>query len=74
MEKQTVVVALSGGVDSAVAALLIKKKYKVIGAFMKNFSDTKNPFTNECNWREEYKAAQKVALQLQIPLHLFDFE
>ncbi len=76
MEKQkTVVVGLSGGVDSAVAAFLLKKQgYKVIGAFMKNFSDTKNMLTEECNWVEEKKEAIKVAAHLKIPLVVFDFE
>jgi tRNA-uridine 2-sulfurtransferase len=76
MEKQkTVVVGLSGGVDSAVAALLLKREgYNVIGAFMKNFSQTKNPFTGECNWVEEKKMAQRVAVHLGIKFVMFDFE
>jgi len=75
MKPKTILLALSGGVDSAVAALLLKKKrYKIIGAFMKNFSDTKNKITNECNWIEDYKMAQKIAAHLNIPLVLLDFE
>ncbi len=73
--KKTVVLGLSGGVDSSVAALLLKKEgYKVIGAFMKNFSSVKNPLTGECNWVEEKKMAQKIASILKIPLVTFDFE
>jgi len=73
--QKTVVIGLSGGVDSAVAALLLKKQgYKVIGAFMKNFSDTKNPYTKECFYLEDKKMAQKIALQLKIPFIIFDFE
>ena len=70
-----VLLGLSGGVDSAVAALLLKEQgYKVIAAFMKNFSGTKNILTGECNWVEEQKMAQKVAARLQIPFIVLDFE
>ena len=73
--QKTVVIGLSGGVDSAVAALLLKKKgYKVIAAFMKNFSDTKNPLTGDCSYLEEKKMAQRVASKLKIPFVVFDFE
>ena len=60
MKKQkTVLLALSGGVDSAVAALLLKKQgYNVIGAFMKCFSDTKNPYTGECSYLQEIRYGQ----------------
>ncbi len=76
MNKQkTVVIGLSGGVDSSVSALLLKKQgYNVIGAFMKNFSDTKNPFTGECSYLEDKKMAQKIAAILNIQLVIFDFE
>lgn len=74
-EKKTVLLGMSGGVDSSVAALLLKNKgYKVIGAFMKNFSDTKNPLTGECNYIEERKMAQKIASLLKIPLITLDYE
>jgi tRNA-uridine 2-sulfurtransferase len=75
MNKQTVVIALSGGVDSAVAALLLKRQgYKVIAAFMKNFSDSKDPVTGQCSWKKEKLSAQKIASHLNIPLVTFDFE
>lgn len=67
--------ALSGGVDSSVAALLLKKQgYEVIGAFMKNWSDTKDPVTGRCAWRGERNFALKIAGQLDIPLITLDFE
>ena len=66
---------MSGGVDSSVSALLLKKQgYKVIGAFMKNFSDSKNKLTGECLWLQDKKDAQKIAAILKIPLVTFDFE
>jgi len=74
-KQKTVVIGLSGGVDSAVAALMLKKQgYKVIAAFMKNFSDSKNKITGECNWVSEKKDAQKISTILKIPLVTFDFE
>ena len=73
--QKTVLLGLSGGVDSSVAALLLKKEgYKVIGAFMKNFSDTKNPITGECNYLEDKKMAQKMAAHLNIPFIIIDSE
>ncbi len=72
---KTVVIGMSGGVDSSVAALLLKKQgYNVIGAFMKNFSDSKNKITGECLWIQDKKDAQKIASLLKIPLVTFDFE
>ena len=69
-----VLVAMSGGVDSSVAALLMKKKgYEVIGAFMKNWSQTKDDF-GQCTWRGERKMAMKIAAMLDIPLITLDFE
>ncbi|MBI2044204.1 tRNA 2-thiouridine(34) synthase MnmA [Candidatus Pacearchaeota archaeon] len=72
--KQKVLVAMSGGVDSSVAALIMKKKgYEVIGAFMKNWSDSKNEF-GECNWKDERRHAMKIASILNVPLITLDFE
>ena len=74
-KKPKILMAMSGGVDSSVAALLMKQKgYEVVGAFMKNWSDTKDPITNECSWREDRKMALKIAARLDIPLITLDFE
>lgn len=66
---------MSGGVDSSVAALLLQQQgYRVIGAFMKNFSDTKSKLTGECAWVEERKSALRIAALLGIPLITLDYE
>jgi len=74
VKKTRVLVAMSGGVDSSVAALIMKNKgYEVIGAFMKNWSQTKDDF-GQCTWRGERKIAMKIATMLDIPLITLDFE
>ncbi|MBI3671223.1 tRNA 2-thiouridine(34) synthase MnmA [Candidatus Azambacteria bacterium] len=74
--KRKVFVAMSGGVDSSVAALLLKKSgYDVIGVFMKNWSDAS--FLKDkkmCPWEEDQKDARKAAAKLGIPFYTFDFE
>src|SRR3989338_10754501 len=73
--KKRILLGMSGGVDSSVAALLLQKKgYEVIGAFIKSFSDTKNKLTGECAWIEELKSAQKIAVMLDIKLITLDYE
>lgn len=74
-DKPIVLLGLSGGVDSSVAALLLKKQgFKVIGAFLKMYSDTKNPLTGECSYLDDLKMAKKIALILGIPLIELDYE
>jgi len=73
--QKSVLIGLSGGVDSAVSALLLKKQgYKVISCFMKCFSDTKDPLTGECSWTKDKKDAQKIASHLEIPFIQLDLE
>jgi len=74
-KKSRVLLAMSGGVDSSVAGLLLKKQgYEVIGAFMVNWSDTKNKITGECSWREERRMAIKIAAKLGIKFITLNFE
>src|SRR3989338_7423630 len=74
-KRPTVLLGMSGGVDSSVAALLLQKQgYRVIGAFMKNFSDTKNKLTEECAWVEERAMALKIAALLNIQIITLDYE
>ncbi|MEK6888893.1 MAG: tRNA 2-thiouridine(34) synthase MnmA [Nanoarchaeota archaeon] len=73
--KKSVLIGLSGGVDSAVSAHLLKKQgYQVTAVFLKMFSDTKDPITSECRWISDYKEAQKIANFLNIPLIKLDYE
>jgi len=73
--QKTVLLGMSGGVDSSVAALLLQKQgYKVIGAFLKVYSENKNKLTGECSYIDDYKMAQKIASILKIKLIFLDFE
>ena len=75
MKQKSVLLGISGGVDSSVAAYLLKKQgYEVKAVFLKLFSDSKNKLTNECNWIEDYKSAQKICAILNIPLIKLDYE
>ncbi len=68
-----VVVGLSGGVDSSVAAYLLKEQgYEVIGIFMINWHDKTGTLEGDCPWRDDLVFAQLVAKKLGIEFHSAD--
>lgn len=70
---KTVYVGLSGGVDSSVAAALLNAKgYKVVGVYMKNWSQDLPGMP--CPWRDDFTDAKRVAVQLGIDFIMYDFE
>ena len=68
-----VVVGLSGGVDSSVAAYLLKEQgYDVVGLFMRNWKDTTGTLEGDCPWYDDHLFAELVAKRLDIPFHMID--
>jgi len=68
-----VVIGLSGGVDSSVAAYLLKEQgYEVEGLFMINWKDSSVTLRGDCSWEEDIIIARLVAKKLDIPLHVVD--
>ncbi len=72
--KKRVVIGLSGGVDSSVAAYLLKSQgYEVIALFMINWHDTTGTLSGDCPWKDDLIFAELTAKKIGIPLHTIDF-
>ena len=68
-----VCVGLSGGVDSSVAALLLKQQgYDVFAMFMQNWHDTEGTLHGDCEWEEDRFVAEMVARKIGIPFYFVD--
>lgn len=68
-----VVIGLSGGVDSSVAAYLLQQAgHEVIGLFMINWHDTTGTLEGDCPWHDDRLFAELVARRLDIPFHTVD--
>lgn len=71
--KKRVVIGLSGGVDSSVAAWVLKEQgYDVTGLFMRNWHDTTGLLQSDCHWEDDLMFAQMVADKLKIPFYKVD--
>jgi tRNA-specific 2-thiouridylase len=71
--KKKVIIGLSGGVDSSVAAyLLLQQGYDVEALFMINWKDSSVTLRGDCSWEEDIIVAKLVAKKLGIPLHIVD--
>jgi len=69
-----VIVGFSGGVDSSVAAYLVKQQgHEVEALYMQNWDDTTGLKDGECQWEEDYNYAKMIAKQLNIPLEKLNY-
>lgn len=72
--KKRVAVAMSGGVDSSVAAHLLKKRgFEVYGFFMRSWNPLTN-LPNDCPWQEDFEDVRRVCNYLNIPYTTLNFE
>ncbi|HWZ66186.1 MAG TPA: tRNA 2-thiouridine(34) synthase MnmA [Patescibacteria group bacterium] len=72
-DRTHVYVGMSGGVDSSVTAALLKEQgYQVTGIYMKNWAEDLPGFV--CPWADDLADAKRVAVQLDIPFKVFDFQ
>src|SRR5580658_8871099 len=75
MNKPRVIAAMSGGVDSAVAAgLLVEAGYDVIGVTMKVYAPTRAPHAKSCCGADDFDDARRTAATLGIPHYVLNFE
>jgi len=71
--KKRVVIGLSGGVDSSVAAWVLKEQgYDVACLFMRNWHDTTGLLQSDCHWEDDLMFAEMAAKKLKIPFHFVD--
>jgi tRNA-uridine 2-sulfurtransferase len=71
--KKRAVIGLSGGVDSSLAAWVLKEQgYDVTGLFMRNWHDTTGLIQSDCHWEDDLMFAEMVAKKLSIPFHQVD--
>ena len=71
--KIKVCIGLSGGVDSSVAALLLKQQgYDVFGLFMQNWHDASTTLHGDCEWEEDRFVAEMIARKIGIPFYFVD--
>ena len=73
MKQKRIVVGLSGGVDSSVAAWLLKQEgHDLVALFMVNWHERVGALTSACTWEEDALIAEMVAKKLEIPFHIVD--